>query len=119
MTSSKRGGKVPRPISRSEWTPKFGNRNAAKAWDELLNSKLKSVLVRFWDVIVKDPRSADNPSRHHQLKGSLATRTLKGVELEQWQHEISSAGRIWFLIDDQNQVVWVMEVAPGHPSKTD
>ncbi len=119
MTPSKRDAKVPRPIAKDEWTPKFGSRDAAKAWDELLNSKLKAALVRFWDVVVEDPRSTTNPSRHHQLKGSLATRTLKGVEMEQWQHEISGAGRIWFLVDDKNRVVWVMEVSAGHPSKTD
>lgn len=119
MMASKRGSKVPRPIGKDEWTLRFGNKDASKTWDELLNSKLKPALVRFWDVVVKEPRSTYNRSRHHQLKGSLATRTLKGVEMEQWQHEISGAGRIWFLIDDKNRTVWVMEVNPGHPSKTD
>lgn len=119
MSRSKRGGEVPRPIARDEWTPRFGNREAARAWDELLNSKLKAALVRFWDLIVSDPRSQSNPSRHHQLKGSLGTRTLKGRKVEQWQHEISGAGRIWFLIDDRTRTVWVMEVSPGHPSRTD
>jgi hypothetical protein len=117
--TSKRGGKIPRPIAKNEWTPRFGNREAARSWDELLNSKLKPALIRFWETVVNDPRSIENPSRHHQLKGSLSTRTQNGVVLEQWQHEISGAGRIWFLIDEDNLTVWVVHVGAGHPSKTE
>jgi hypothetical protein len=116
---AKRGSKVERPIARGEWTPKFDNNAAAKAWRDLVNQREKSALARFWNIVVADPRAGPNPARHHRLKGELATVTRGGRRLEQWQHEISGGGRIWFLIDDASKTVWVNIVSPGHPSKTD
>ena len=117
--AGKRGGKIPRPIANDEWTPKFGNNAAGKDWSEMASSKLRPGLIKFWEIVTRHPRSGANPGRHHRLKGELATKILSGARLEQWQHEISSGGRIWFLIDDKNKIVWVTKVSPGHPSKTD
>ncbi|MHB8594998.1 MAG: hypothetical protein ACYDB3_11835 [Acidimicrobiales bacterium] len=52
---------------------------------------------KAWDRITADPRERDQ--RQHPLKGELGHRDLNGVEMEQWQYEVTSAGRIWYCID--------------------
>jgi hypothetical protein len=49
----------------------------------------------------------------------LASKAHDGKVLEQWQYEITGAGRVWFLIDEANRRVLLVEVTLGHPSKTD
>lgn len=117
--SGKRGGRAERPTASGEWEVRYGNRNAAKAWSELSNGKLATALAHLYDILVADPRWAGNPDRHHRLRGELATKVHDGRELERWQHEISGAGRVWFLIDDERRTVWLVHVGEGHPSATD
>lgn len=116
--ASKRGQAVDRPTASGEWKIRHGSKDTAKAWKELSNTKVRGALARLYDLLVKDPRSHDDPDRHHQLKGELGTRLHAGRELEQWQHEITGSGRVWFLIDDQERTVWLTYVGAGHPSKT-
>ena len=42
-----------------------------------------------------------------------------GNELEQWQFEVTSAGRIWYCIDDTRRVVWMTDCSIGHPKATE
>jgi hypothetical protein len=39
--------------------------------------------------------------------------------LEQWQYEVTGAGRIWFCPDDAIRVVFITKASTGHPSETD
>jgi hypothetical protein len=117
--AAKRGQAVARPTASGEWKIRHGSATAAKAWSELSNTKMRNALARLYDLLVKDPRSQNDPDRHHQLKGGLATRMREGRELEQWQHEITGSGRVWFLIDDEERTVCLTHVGAGHPSKTD
>jgi hypothetical protein len=64
-----------------------------------------------------DPRQRDN--RQHPLKGALGTRIVNGIPMEQWQYEVTGAGRIWYCIDDARRVVWLMEAVTGHPKATE
>lgn len=70
-----------------------------------------------WDRITADPRQRDN--RQHPLKGTLGSRVVNGEALEQWQYEVTGAGRLWYCIDDARNVVWLMEAATGHPKSTE
>jgi hypothetical protein len=117
--SAKRGGKVARPTASSEWAIRAGNRAAGRAWAELSNGKMANALARLYDILTKNPRQLSSPGRHHQLKGDLATADYGGRTLERWQHEISGGGRVWFLIDDEEQTVWLVAVGEGHPTATD
>jgi hypothetical protein len=117
--TAKRGAKVPRPAATDEWAIRYGNKNAARAWTELANGKLANALARLYDILVKDPRWPGNPDRHHQLRGDLATGMHAGRRLERWQHEITGAGRVWFLIDDDVRTVWLVHVGAGHPTPSD
>jgi hypothetical protein len=57
--------------------------------------------------------------RNHPLKGSLAAKDVDGHQLERWQHEVTGAARIFFLIDDQKRTIWFEEVHIGQPKKTE
>ena len=60
----------------------------------------------------------DNPRRTHKLRGSLSTRTIDGVKYDQWQHEITSSGRVWYCPDRKNRIVWITQVTLDHPKGT-
>jgi hypothetical protein len=70
-----------------------------------------------WEKITADPR--ERTARQHPLKGSLGTRVVSGVAMEQWQYEVTSGGRLWYCIDDQKRTVWLTEAMPGHPRSTE
>jgi len=53
------------------------------------------------------------------LRSDLGTRTIKGKVLEQWQYEVTGAGRIWYCPDDALHVVFITKASTGHPSETD
>ncbi|MFI8090869.1 hypothetical protein ACIF9R_21530 [Streptomyces sp. NPDC086080] len=40
-------------------------------------------------------------NRQHQLRGRHATRVWKGAELEQWEYEITSGGRVRYLVSPE------------------
>jgi hypothetical protein len=51
--------------------------------------------------------------------GELGKRDIKGERLEQWQYEVTGAGRVWYCIDDKNRRVWFTLAATGHPKSTE
>lgn len=115
---SARGSRVPAPPSGAEWDLRFASKSAAKSWEELCNTAAGNCAAMHQQLRA-DPRQTRNPHRHHQLHGDLATARHGGRLLEQWQYEITGAGRVWFLIDDDRHRVWLTLVESGHPSKTD
>lgn len=68
----------------------------------------------------EDPldRSA-NPRRVHRLRGMLGTKMIAGRVFDQWQFELSSAGRIWYCPDREDRIVWVTRVSLRHPRETE
>ncbi len=51
--------------------------------------------------------------------GALGKRKVDGIELEQWQFEVTGAGRIWYCIDDSRKTVWMTDCSIGHPKATE
>jgi hypothetical protein len=39
--------------------------------------------------------------------------------LEQWEYEVTSGGRVRYVIDDDNRTVWLISASPRHPKDTD
>jgi hypothetical protein len=115
---SARGSRVPAPPIGGEWDLRFATKKAATNWEQLCNTAAGNCAAMHAQLR-SDPRQASNPSRHHRLRGELATGKHGGHDFEQWQYEITGAGRVWFLIDDATHKVWLTLVEPGHPSKTD
>ena len=70
-----------------------------------------------WERITTEPRGRSE--RQHPLRGSLGTRLVNGETLEQWQYEVTGAGRLWYCIDDQRRIVWLIDATTGHPKATE
>jgi hypothetical protein len=49
----------------------------------------------------------------------LGQRIVNGIEMEQWQYEVTSAGRLWYCIDEQALTVWLTDAHVGHPKATE
>lgn len=116
--SPKRGDRVPPPPAPGEWELIFGTSEAAKGWNDLINQAPANTLDA-WRMIRTDPAPTAHTSRHHPLKGSLATCTHGGRQLPQWQIEVTSGGRIWYLIDPDARKIFVMYASTRHPKTTD
>jgi len=53
------------------------------------------------------------------LKGRLGRRSVGGRDLEQWQLEVTGAGRLWYVIDDERRTVILTMATVGHPKATE
>jgi hypothetical protein len=62
---------------------------------EQLCNELPEAARDAYDLIIDQPQP--HTSRHHPLHGDLATRTVKGRDLNRWQHELTSGARLGFL----------------------
>lgn len=116
---AKRGERVAPPPRPGDWELRFATSEAAAGWEEL-SAQAAGPTRDCYDVLSRDPRDrARSSSRQHQLKGNLATRELKGAQLEQWQYEVTGAGRVWYCIDDEHRRVLVTLATMGHPKSTE
>ena len=70
-----------------------------------------------WERITSDPRQRDG--RQHPFRGSLGARTVNGEEMDQWQYEVTSGGRLWYCIDDKRRTILLTDAMPGHPKATE
>lgn len=116
--SPKRGDRVAPPPDPDEWDVVFGTNEAAKGWDELCVQAAANTL-QAWRIMRIGPAPAVMTSRHHRLKGRYAMGTYRGQPLPQWQIEVTSGGRIWYLLDAGRRRVLVMYASPRHPKATE
>lgn len=42
-----------------------------------------------------------------------------GREVEQWEYDVTSGGRVRYLINDDDRTVWIVYASPRHPKDTD
>lgn len=115
--SAKRKDRVAPPPGPHEWDMRFGTTEAAKGWEELCHQAPHN-LRRAWEVLRTDPCPPPT-ARQHQLKGSLSTGTQDGRVLPRWQYEVTSGGRIWYLVDAERRTVWLQVASTGHPKATE
>jgi hypothetical protein len=111
----KRGERVAPPPREGEWDLRYADNAAARGWEELSRAA-PSALRAAWERLRSDPRSRSQ--RQHPLKAGLATRAIGGVPFEQWQYEVTGAGRLWYAIDEDQRIVWVTFASVGHPRQT-
>lgn len=114
----KRGDRVAPPAGREEWELRFATSEAAKGWEELCRQSPANTAAAWHELRNRSPLPAQVP-RHHRLKGRLASAAHGGVEMEQWQYEVTGAGRIWYLVDLANHTLWLRHASPGHPKATE
>jgi hypothetical protein len=112
----KRKERVAPPPTKTGWDFRFATSDAVKGWEQVCAAAPANARTA-WDSITTDPRRRDQ--RQHPLKGSLGQRAVNGAALEQWQFEVTAAGRIWFCIDDANRTIWMTDASAGHPKATE
>jgi hypothetical protein len=112
----KRGDRVAPPPGPGAWDLRYGDSGAVEGWEHLC-SQAPGPALTAWTALCTDPRARSQ--RQHPLKGDFATRSIGGRLLDQWQYEITGAGRIWYCIDDERRVVHLTLAKVGHPRQTD
>lgn len=112
----KRGDRVAPPPGAGEWDLRYGDSRAVEGWEQF-SSQAPGPALSAWTALRSDPRARSQ--RQHPLKGDFATRSVGGRLLDQWQCEITGAGRIWYRIDDERRVVYLTLAKVGHPRQTD
>jgi hypothetical protein len=113
---AKRKERVAPPPATGGWDLRFGTSDAAKGWEQICSAAPSNTRTA-WDRITSDPRERNQ--RQHPLKGSLSHREVNGILMEQWQCEVTGAGRIWYCIDDARRTVWMTGCSVGHPKSTE
>jgi hypothetical protein len=116
--SPKRGDRVTVPPPDGQWDVRFGTSEAAVGWEELCRHAQANTR-RCLEILRSEPRTRTDHDRQHQLRGDLATHRHNGRDLEQWEYEVTSGGRVRYLIDDENRTVWLIYASPRHPKDTD
>ncbi|MFG2867868.1 hypothetical protein [Streptomyces sp. NPDC048338] len=115
--SPKKGDRVSVPPL-SGWNVVFGTTEAVTGWEELCRAALPSA-HRCLEALRTDPLSRDNWNRQHQLRGRLATKEWKGSALEQWEFEVTSGGRVRYLVSPETSTVILVCASTRHPKDTE
>lgn len=104
---ARRASRVAPPPRRGDWELRFATSAAAEGWEDLC-VQAPGPTRECYDALSREPRAgAISGSRQHRLRGELAVRDFKGAMLEQWQYEVTGAGRVWYCIDDAHHRILV------------
>lgn len=104
------------PTRAKEWEIRYATTDAVTGWQNLL-TQVHGTLREVWDRMRTAPDTRSTTQK--PLAGTIATRTHKGRDLPQWQIDVSSADRVWYVIDTASHTVWVTLAKTGHPAATD
>ena len=100
------------------WVIKPASARARKQWQQATEQQ-PEVMSIVKHKLENDPiERGDNPGRTHKLRGKLGRRNIDGIAYEQWQHELTSAGRVWYCVNRTNRIVWITYVSLSHPKET-
>ncbi|GAA1656314.1 hypothetical protein ACFQY4_02410 [Catellatospora bangladeshensis] len=114
----KRGDRVAPPSLPGEYALRFATNDAVKGWDELCRQAAANTRAAF-EALRGNPCPRPETDRQHRLRHDLAWGTHDGRSLEQWQYEVTSGGRIWYLVDHDTRTCWIKHAGTGHPKATD
>jgi hypothetical protein len=112
----KRHERVAPPPTRSGWDFRYATNDAANGWEKLCSAAPANARAA-WDDITADPKQRN--ARQHPLRGDLAKRQVGHKLLDQWQYEVTGAGRVWYCIDPDARTVWLTLAVSGHPRRTE
>ncbi|OQO90227.1 hypothetical protein B1813_17490 [Saccharomonospora piscinae] len=118
--SPKRGDDIAPPACGDEWKVRYADNEAVRGWQALV-TVAPGNLRKAWEILrhTRGGTSGMSALRHHRLKYDLAMARHSGRELPQWQIEVTGAGRVWYLVDEENHTVWVKYAGVGHPKATE
>lgn len=111
----KRNDEVAPPRRAGEWHLKFGTSDAAKTWTELCR-QLPGNMREAWERMRFNPLERTDTQK--RLSGDLGSRAIGGVDLPQWQIDVSAGGRVWYCVDEATETVWVTLASASHPGAT-
>lgn len=114
--SPKRKERVAPPAPPGGWSFRYQSQDAVEGWEEL-SKQAPGPTYEAWRSIASNPRARSD--RQHQLRGELGWREVEGMRMEQWQYEVTGAGRVWYAIDDARRTAWLTHAGVGHPKKTE
>jgi len=106
------------PAPPEQWEIRFATSDAVTGWEELCRHALANT-TRCLEVLRVDPRSGAGYERQHRLRGDLATHRHNGRHLEQWEYEVTSGGRVRYVVDDRSRTVWLIYASARHPKDAD
>ncbi len=107
------------PDPETAWTIKAVSARAQREWDEANTTEPQLMAAVRERLRLRPLDRSDNPNRTHRLRPPIDSKNVDGKRLPQWQHEITSAGRIHFCPDKTTQTVWVTMVDLRHPRETE
>lgn len=114
--TQRRGERVAPPSPPPEWELRFATNEAAEGWEDLCRQAPGST-KDCWQQLRTDPFRHDR--RQHPLRDKLGGRTVGGQAFEQWQIEVTGAGRVWYCPDRVSKTVWMTDASVGHPKATE
>lgn len=120
------GFDVERPVRPGSWDVVARSKKVADDWAELSRS-VAGECQRVFDQLQSNP-VFDDGNRQLRLQGSLGEASDDGRMLPRWQIDVTSGGRIFYLVDGtphgQGQRrragrVIIVAVHAGHPKETE
>ena len=111
----KRGDAVAPPAADQEYEIRFGTSEAAAQWPELCK-RFTGNCREAWDSLRTSPLTRS--PKQKPLQGRLATRPISGMDLPQWQFDISSGARLIYCVDEGKRTVWLVDASAAHPGAT-
>lgn len=119
MTPKRGDDAAPPPVG-DEYRVTFITNEAAKGWTDLSRQEPSNTRWAY-EQMRNNPGCQNKPptNRHSRMKREWATGIHRGVELPQWQLEVTGGGRIWYLVDHEKRTCWVKEAGRAHPKETE
>jgi hypothetical protein len=116
----KRGDDAAPPPIGDEYRIVLATSEAAKGWEDFRRQEPANLRWAY-DQMRHNPGCCNQPpnSRHSRMKREYATGMHGGRTLPQWQLEVTGAGRVWYLYDDEAKTCWVKDACRGHPKATE
>lgn len=109
-----KGERAAPPPPKDGWDIRCADRRAHEGWNELCRVAAGGMRTAYL-ALSTYPTSPVNPKRQQRLKGQLSTRMVHGLDLEQWQFEVTGGARIWYCPDPAKRIVWVVRASVQHP----
>lgn len=110
----KRGQRAPPPPAEDEWDLRYATKESL-AFTEI-KTQFSGTCAKAKARLKVAPTTRSAVQK--PLRGTLAQRSVGGVQMQQWQFDISSGARLWYCVDPNRSIVWLTLAATGHPSAT-
>ncbi|GAB96065.1 hypothetical protein BJY21_003591 [Kineosphaera limosa] len=115
MARPKRGEQLPPPPKGDQWELRYATKESL-AFAEL-EKRFPDNAQEAKERLRTAPTTRTDVQK--PLRGALGRRAIRGVEMSQWQYDISAGARLWYCVDSESRVVWLTLAAAGHPRATE